>query len=424
MSRNFTPYPGRITTMGEGMRHLFVSGEMSDVQFAVGRDYGAVTIFLAHRLLLSVRSAVFHTMFYGSGPQNRAAHIDIPEILPEAFANMLCYIYTDAVDGLTQDNAFHTLACADKYDLPLLMDICTDFVLTELSIGNCLDILDNAVYYAVIAPSILEECLCLIDESAEMVWQSEQFCAIGQEALDLILQRDSLTANEETIFAAVNRWAFSMCKQRNMKASAANRREVLGATRFLIRFPLLTAAKLLDGPVKSGLLLRSEGWNILHYQHAKQKPQLPFPTDTRQNVRAEGTINYTIPDLRELEETLTFSDPITVRKLLWRIAVTKWTDADGIPALGFYLHCDGCPESGDWNCEAAGELYLFPWKTEIAPIEEPVFHLFCQDDNQCGISRFMALEDLLDPTNGYVNPDDFSLYLQIHLTADMPTGIE
>ncbi|XP_055350760.1 BTB/POZ domain-containing protein 2-like [Paramacrobiotus metropolitanus] len=416
--------PGSVTKIGDCIKPLLVSGDLSDVQFAVGRGYGPTKIFPAHRLIMSVRSAVFRAMFFGSMSDNCTAPIDIPDILPEAFANLLSYIYTDAVADFTEDNVFDTLKCADKYDLPLLLAMCTSFALQTLNINNCLDILDNAVQYAAAAPSIPKKCLRLIDESPETIWESEQFCAIGLEALRLILQRDTLTANECTISRAVDRWATNMCTQRNMEASSVNRREVLGQTLYLIRFPLLSDAQLADGPARIGLLLQSEALDIYLYKHADIKPQLPFPTEPRQNVRAQGVLNYTIPNVRKLSEASTFSEPVAVRKLLWGISARKETQgADESAALSLCLWCSGYPESPSWMCQVNAEMRLLPWKPETAPIKRKFAKVFGKN-RRCWGGKYVSMEQLLDPKKGYVNPTDFSLRLQVHVAADLPTGIE
>ncbi|XP_055348223.1 BTB/POZ domain-containing protein 3-like [Paramacrobiotus metropolitanus] len=156
-----------LATISDDVPRILLNGETSDVQFAVGRDYGTVKIIPAHRSALSARSAVFQAMFYGSLPESGATPIDIPDIHPEAFANMLSYIYTDVVN-LTLDTVFPTMACADKYDVPQLVVKCADFVLNELNDNNCLDMLETAIFYASAAPSILAKCLSLIDDSAEL----------------------------------------------------------------------------------------------------------------------------------------------------------------------------------------------------------------------------------------------------------------
>ncbi|XP_055344643.1 BTB/POZ domain-containing protein 3-like [Paramacrobiotus metropolitanus] len=413
----------KMAKLGDYAKNLLLCEDTSDVRFRVGRDYGAVKIFPAHRVIMG-RSPVFHTMFYGSLPDKRKAPISIPDVLPEAFSNMLSFIYTDAVQTLTKDNVFPTLGCADKYDLPLLVAMCTDFVLKDLTISNCLDILDDAVHYDSVAPSILEECLYLIDESPKLIWESEQFSAIGHEALRTILQRDTLTASEDRIWLSVDKWAENMCTRRNLDSSAASRREILGQTLFLIRFPLLTSGELLDGPVKRGLLLKSEERDIFHHKNAAIKPQLPFRTDPRQNVRAVGVINFTIPDVRKVVpgEPYAPSDRITLRNLLWCIYVKN--DTDSAPtAFGFYLWCYNPPKSATWNCQVHAELRLLPWKAGTAPIKKTFSRLYCKQTSRWGLLKYIFMEELLDPANGYVNPADFSLTLQIEMTAELPTGM-
>ncbi|XP_055350022.1 BTB/POZ domain-containing protein 3-like [Paramacrobiotus metropolitanus] len=404
-----------VAKVADRVKDILLCEDMSDIRFAVGRDHGAVKIFPAHRVIIGLRSVVFHTMFYGSLPDMCTDLLDIPDIHPEAFANMLSYIYTDAVTNFTQDNVFDTLKCADKYDLPLLLTMCTDFVLGTLNLNNCLHVLDNAVHYAGVAPSILEKCLCLIDESPKSIWQSDQFCAIGQEALRTILKRDTLTANEHTICSAVDKWAEITCMRRDMDGTSANRREVLGEVLFLVGFPLLSDGQLLDGPVKTGLLLQSELLDIYHYKHAAIKPPLPFRKEPRQNVRGECVINYTVPDVRKLQAIFTLSNPVTARKLFWHIHVGKETEAN----VGFYLVCSSYPKSASWACEVNAELRLLPWNTETAPIKKQISHLFGKN-GACwgyGFGNFISMENLLDPTKGYIDPSDFSLKLQIQVTV-------
>ncbi|XP_055338225.1 BTB/POZ domain-containing protein 6-like isoform X3 [Paramacrobiotus metropolitanus] len=379
---------------------------------------------------MSTHLDVFLTMFYGSVPEKCEAPIDVAGIHPEGFDNMLHYVYTDNVKNLTHGNVFHTLGCADKYNLPLLAANCAEFILKDLIIDNCLVILESAVRYAIAVPNILQACLFLIDASAKTIWESDQFCAIGEEALRLILQRDSLSASENTIYSFVDKWATSMCMEKNKDASSANRREILGETLFLIRFPLMTDKQLLDGPLKNGLLLEPEGWEIYKYKHATMKPILPFPTNSRQRLCDEGVINYIVPDVRKMLRISTPSDSITVQKLLWSIMVEKKADG-GDDALGFFLKCSGPSdhsESGSWTCQVAAEFRLLPWKEETVPITKSLFHRFSKHDDDakviCGYKAYVSMKKLKDPAKGYVNPFDFSLKLQVRVTADLPVGIE
>ncbi|XP_055347137.1 BTB/POZ domain-containing protein 3-like [Paramacrobiotus metropolitanus] len=134
---------GTVQHIASRMKCVLANGELCDINFSVGRDHGAEQIFRAHKFALSISSDVFYAMFHGSLAKSDVDVIQIPEILPEAFANMLCYIYTDSAENLKPENVLQTLYCADKYDLPWLADSCTSFVIEEIKPTNCLLLLEN-----------------------------------------------------------------------------------------------------------------------------------------------------------------------------------------------------------------------------------------------------------------------------------------
>ncbi|XP_055357307.1 BTB/POZ domain-containing protein 3-like [Paramacrobiotus metropolitanus] len=408
---------GEAARVAECLKQVLSCGDMSDVQFAVGREYGAVRIFPAHRVIMGARSAVFHNMFYGRMPENCTLPVEIPDIHPDAFDNMLSYIYADTIDSLNLDNVFRTLICADKCDLPRLVDKCIRFILDHLSENkdSCFVILDMVIRYKCPAPSVMNECLRLIDRSKESVWQSTRFSDIGLETLEIVLKRETLDVDEATIYSSVEKWAASAFNKRTLEASAINRREMLGPAVYLVRFPVLTDAQLMNGPAqdftiafrsgnekKTGLLLQPELWDIFRYKHADIKPELPFCAEPRRND-LRGVVHFTVPDIRKLGEMFTLSDPIIVRKLPWRIMIKKHLQK----GWGYFVKCDGDVNSDSWKCQADTELFLLPWKSMMAPI-----------------TRFFVVKDLLDPSKGYVNPSDFLLKLQVKLTADLPAGID
>ncbi|XP_055353033.1 BTB/POZ domain-containing protein 1-like [Paramacrobiotus metropolitanus] len=265
-------------TLINGMERSLSSKEFSDVQFTVGQDFGPPKLFQAHKYVLCLRSSVFCTMFYGSLPEKGEEPIDIPDVVPNAFENMLRYLYTDTV-YLGVGDVCQTFMCADKYDVPLLMEKCCQFVSAHLSTLNCLTLLKHGVEFH--AEEIVESCLDFIDKNADEVVPEDDFTVIGQELLVLMLQRDTLLTEEHNIYSAVERWALKACDSHNLDASVANRRQILGEALFLVRFPLLSNTQLADGPVKSGLLLESEIRDLYQYKFATVKPPLPFSTEPR-----------------------------------------------------------------------------------------------------------------------------------------------
>ncbi|XP_055355081.1 BTB/POZ domain-containing protein 1-like [Paramacrobiotus metropolitanus] len=67
------------------MGRMLKSGDLSDVQFSVGRDFGPPKNFSAHKFVLSSASDVFYTMFNGSLPEKCDVPIVLPDIPPEGF---------------------------------------------------------------------------------------------------------------------------------------------------------------------------------------------------------------------------------------------------------------------------------------------------------------------------------------------------
>ncbi|XP_055348226.1 BTB/POZ domain-containing protein 3-like [Paramacrobiotus metropolitanus] len=181
---------GALPLTSRRWKNVLANSELTDVEFAVGRQCGEVKLLRAHKLALSVGSDVFHAMFYGSLVELTDKPIDIPDIPPDAFTNMLSY---------------NTLYCAEKYDLPWLAKICTDFVLVQLKPDNCLTYLENAVRWVPDCSIAIERCLNLVDEFCAAVLQSDYWPKLERTTLETVLQRDTVSAEENVIYLAVEK---------------------------------------------------------------------------------------------------------------------------------------------------------------------------------------------------------------------------
>ncbi|XP_055349984.1 BTB/POZ domain-containing protein 3-like [Paramacrobiotus metropolitanus] len=268
---------GEVAGISQRLEDSLRSGELSDVDFAVGRDHGEIRIFAAHKYILSLSSDVFHTMFYGSLPERRKV-IKVPDVLPEAFEIMLHFIYTDQIN-VTEENVCPLLCCADRYDLPLLVNECKNFIWSQIQADNCLFYLEMAIKWY--CEDIVELCFNMVDAYSELAFKSLQFSSIAQETLHKLLQRNTLQVNENIIYTAVENWSAETCKCNNLEASAVNRRAVLGEALFHVRFPLLSPTELANGPALTGLLTEREQLDLYTYKLATTKPDLPFSTEPR-----------------------------------------------------------------------------------------------------------------------------------------------
>ena len=97
----------------------------ADVTFIVSGES-----FAAHKLILSARSPVFMSEFFGEMKEKYSQRVEIKDMEAPAFGAMLHFIYADSVPELDQEledvatMAQHLLAAADRYGLDRLKLIC------------------------------------------------------------------------------------------------------------------------------------------------------------------------------------------------------------------------------------------------------------------------------------------------------------
>ncbi|XP_055350763.1 BTB/POZ domain-containing protein 6-A-like [Paramacrobiotus metropolitanus] len=249
---------GTLAGLVTCMRGMLATGELSDFEFHIGQAHGEMKSFRVHKYVLSMRSPVFRAMFYGSMAKPGQNTEDIPDIHPEAFANILSFMYTDKVDDLDPDNAFATWVAADRYDLPLLVEMASKCVVNTLNVSNCWYYLEKTGRLAADCERLQKKCLELVDVHSDVVFQSKDCDTLPLTSLKLILERDTLTAEENVIYQAVERWARAACLRSDEEPSPAMRRSKLGDALQLVRFPLLTDVQLAEGPGMTGLLTEQE----------------------------------------------------------------------------------------------------------------------------------------------------------------------
>ncbi|XP_055355066.1 uncharacterized protein LOC129600536 [Paramacrobiotus metropolitanus] len=144
--------------------------------------------------------------------------------------------------------------CANRYDLKPLANFCFDYVMLDLnaeSVGadRCLQHLESAMTWSAdIDNSLVENTLHYVDVHCKDVFLSERFIQLKFTTLRLILERDTLLAEDSVICKAVDRWAVALCARRNWRPSPANRRDALGELFYLIRFPVMAGMDLFGLP--------------------------------------------------------------------------------------------------------------------------------------------------------------------------------
>ena len=98
------------------------------------------TTFESHKLVLAARSPVFHAMFENDLIEKKTNTLEVCDIEPEVFSQVLRFVYTDEVNNL-DDLAADLLAAADKYMLTLLKSKCEISLAQNVTLENCSELL-------------------------------------------------------------------------------------------------------------------------------------------------------------------------------------------------------------------------------------------------------------------------------------------
>jgi hypothetical protein len=141
------------------------------------------------------------------------------EVHPEAFREILQFIYTDECKITGEIVMFLTYA-AKKYMLPALNDKCVEFLNQNLDVDNACIILEQALFFQ--NDDLSERCLDIVKFNTSEALKSSSFVGIRQETLKVILQCEELNANELELFSACRDWAKHQCSISKLEDNGAN----------------------------------------------------------------------------------------------------------------------------------------------------------------------------------------------------------
>lgn len=251
-------WQSRAKSVIERNAQMFLSHTMSDITFVFpaslsNESYQASAERLpAHRYVLATASAVFQAMLFGPMANNSNDEVVITDIKMDVFVEMLRYIYCDRVN-IDCDNVTSLLYCAQKYHLPHLVEHCASWMLGHIAPDNVLDMLQQAYMFEV--DTLVRSCLIFIDLQAEVILSRPEMLQIDRNILRMIIERDTLNANEINIVQLLNRWAQKKCHKENIEDTINNKRLVLGDDLLQqIRLPTLTPNELANQVVPCNLL--------------------------------------------------------------------------------------------------------------------------------------------------------------------------
>ena len=128
-----------LDELSNELEGLFDGMPLSDVNFNIRGHQ-----FPAHKLILSTRSKYFEAMFKHPMEEQSTNQIEIEDIKPEVFQELLRFIYTGRVSTATLDTmAAGLFIAADKYLMDKLKIKCENYLLNDMSPNDCIELLLN-----------------------------------------------------------------------------------------------------------------------------------------------------------------------------------------------------------------------------------------------------------------------------------------
>ncbi|XP_045184616.2 BTB/POZ domain-containing protein 2-like [Mercenaria mercenaria] len=239
-------------TAEQCLSHLCLSERLSDIRFTFSDDKQVV--FPAHKFVLSMRSAVFEAMFYGSLAE-KGDTVLIEDVDPEAMEVILRFIYSDKpkIDGR---NVLRCLYAAKKYALMGLVQQCSSFLERNIDTSNVCSIHEHAVFYDM--NSLQTKCFDYILNNATEVLKSPGFLKVSHSTLFNLLKSDELSEDEVDVFKAALHWSKNNCEDNNQPTDALKLRKCLGNALFAIRFPIMPIEKFAMAVATTGILTSEE----------------------------------------------------------------------------------------------------------------------------------------------------------------------
>ena len=271
---SFDKWQLKAATLRERNEYMFNNELLSDIHFLVGRNKVKVP---AHKYVLAISTPVFFAMLHGQMAE-KSSEIKITDSEPEAFLELLRFIYTDETI-LTLDNVLGTLYLAKKYILPVLAERCVEFIDKSVNPENVLTVLSHSRYLG--EEELEEKCWSVVDLFTSRVLESEHFVDLDEESLCKLLGRNTIAVKEIILFHAVQEWAAKECGRQFLGPTAENQKTVASKALKLIRYPLMSPVEFADEVARSGLLTHEETTNIFLFFLSSYDTELLFNENPR-----------------------------------------------------------------------------------------------------------------------------------------------
>lgn len=171
-----------------------------------------------HRVVLASCSQYFRSLFkYGTDESNK--EIKISGVSSDTMRQIVEYGYIRKVN-INKSNIENLFAAADRFHIFGLLKECTQYLLDEMCVENCIGILKFAKFYncEILKTKAMK---FVLSNLANILESSQEFVIMEpSELLEILLDDELLVKDESEVYEAIKRWVdFSYIARRNQYES-------------------------------------------------------------------------------------------------------------------------------------------------------------------------------------------------------------
>ncbi|XP_066431009.1 kelch-like protein 23 [Eleutherodactylus coqui] len=175
--------------------------ELDEVILEVDRK-----LFQVEKSVLAAESSYFQIMFYGGFKESTLSHIHLNGVKQECFQTLLDFVKNGSME-VNKENVSDLLETADFLDLRHAKQFCIAFLVHELKVSNCLDMMSYSQQYGY--TNLYEAAVNVaVTHLPELTNDyDDAFSQLEKESLKVLLQTDDLyVSSEDLVFEAVMKW--------------------------------------------------------------------------------------------------------------------------------------------------------------------------------------------------------------------------
>ena len=159
---------------------LLLDESIKDVELVLGEKR-----FPAHKVILAANSPVFHRMFSHQMKESLSKEVEIKEVDPEVFEQLLKYMYTKKV-GKFKEFAGELLIVANRYEMEDFKLICERVLMKNVNLENVVEFLMVADTHNAI--NLKKHCFCIIMANFAEVVNKDEFKELKNSHANVLLE--------------------------------------------------------------------------------------------------------------------------------------------------------------------------------------------------------------------------------------------